>query len=166
MHTVYEWNNWKKIISISIGKGQNGYLWTRHKLRPTSEAFIWSHSATVCYSRASKMLHLRQQVNKIVKSLMADNEYVDELKANKVKFTDILNEFKALYKSYIQMRNEVDKRENLRSWYKPRVAQINTFLSNVNEWISAIKKYCSSHCSYHSCVLFWNECKCLPKWWW
>lgn len=90
-------------------------------------------------SRAGKMAHLTRRMN-VVNSLMVDVEYLEEVKGNMLKFNEQLNEFKSLQESYVQVLNEEDKAEDLKTWYEPRMKQVNVFVSSVETWISAIQE--------------------------
>lgn len=65
-------------------------------------------------SRSGKISHLTRRMN-IVNSMMSDNEYIDEVKGNMVTFNDMLSDFKYLHASYIDMLNEEEKEEDLKS---------------------------------------------------
>ncbi len=70
-------------------------------------------------SRAGKMAHLTRRIN-IVNSLMADAEYLEEVKGSMLKFSEPLVEFKSLQESYVQVLSEEDKAEDLKTlvWTK------------------------------------------------
>ncbi len=90
-------------------------------------------------SRAGKMAHLTRRMN-IVNSLMADAEYLEEVKGNMLKFSEQLVEFKSLQESYVQVLSEEDKAEDLKTWYEPRMKQVDTFVSTVEGWMSNIQE--------------------------
>ncbi len=86
-------------------------------------------------SRAGKMAHLTRQIN-IVNCLMADAEYLEEVKGNMLKFSEKLFRFKSLQESYVQVLSEEDKAEDLKTWYEPRMKQVDGFVSTVEKWMS------------------------------
>ncbi len=91
-------------------------------------------------SRAGKASHLTRRMN-IVNSLMDDDDgsCLDEVKGNMVKFNELLNDFKALHASYVEMLDEGAKKEDDEKWYQPRCAQIISFLDTATKWISAVE---------------------------
>lgn len=90
-------------------------------------------------SRAGKMAHLTRRIN-IVNSLMIDAEYLEEVKGNMKKFNEMFVEFKSLQESYVQVLSEEDKVEDLKTWYEPRMKQVDLFVSTVEKWMSTIQE--------------------------
>ncbi|ROL45881.1 Coiled-coil domain-containing protein 126 [Anabarilius grahami] len=85
------------------------------------------------------MAHLTRRIN-IVNSLMTDAEYLEEVKGNMLKFNEMLKEFKSLQESYVQVLSEEDKVEDLKTWYEPRMNQVDMFVFNVEKWMSTIQE--------------------------
>lgn len=93
-------------------------------------------TAKMRLSRGGKMSHLTRRMN-IVNTLMADAECLGEVKENMIKFNVQLEEFKTMHMSYQQTLSATDRSDDTKSWYTPRMEEINQFLSNVSKWISA-----------------------------
>lgn len=70
---------------------------------------------------------------------MNDAEYLEEVKGNMLKFNEMLDEFNSLQESYAQMLSCDDKVEDLKSWYEPRMKQVDVFVSTVEKWISTVQ---------------------------
>ncbi len=65
-------------------------------------------------SRSAKMSHVTRRL-RIVNSLMVDKEYLDEVKGNMIKFNEQLKDFKALHETYVEMLEDEDKNEDIRT---------------------------------------------------
>lgn len=102
----------------------------------------------MCASRAGKVSHLTRRM-KILNTLMADNESVDEVKQNMARFHEMLQEFEGLHSAYIQTLSKEAKEADMQNWYEPRMKQINSFLSNAAKWISAADNP-EAHSTAHS----------------
>ncbi len=89
-------------------------------------------------SRSAKMSHVTRRLRS-VNSLMVDKEYLDEVKDNMIKFNEQLKDFKALHETYVEMLEEEDKNEDIRTWYEPRIIQINHFLADVSKWTTTVE---------------------------
>lgn len=50
---------------------------------------------------------------------MTDAEYLEGVKGNMLKFNGMLDEFKSLQKSYVQVLSKEDKVKVLKTWYEP-----------------------------------------------
>lgn len=87
-------------------------------------------------SRAGKLVHLTRRMN-IVNTLLADGDYLEEVKGNMLKFSEQLNEFKALQESYVQMLSEEERVEDLNTWYGPKMRHVDEFVGTVERWLSA-----------------------------
>ncbi len=48
----------------------------------------------------------------------------------------MLFEIKSLEESYVQVLREEDKAEDLKTWYEPRMKQVDGFVSTVEKWMS------------------------------
>ncbi len=57
------------------------------------------------------------------------------VKGNMLKFSEQLFEFKSLEESYVQVLSEEDKAEDLKTWYEPRMKQVDGFVSTVEKWM-------------------------------
>lgn len=89
-------------------------------------------------SRGGKMSHLTRQMN-IVNKLMADAQSISEVKENMAKFNVKLDEFKTMHIAYQHTLCAIDKSDDMKSWYTPRMEEINQFVSNVSQWISNVE---------------------------
>ncbi|MGL4765240.1 MAG: hypothetical protein ACRC2N_09475 [Aeromonas sp.] len=89
-------------------------------------------------SRSAKLSHVTRRL-RIVNSLMVDKDYLEEVKGNMIKFNELLKDFKALHETYVEKLEEEDKNEDVRTWYEPRMVQINNFLSDVSKWIATVE---------------------------
>lgn len=95
-------------------------------------------SAKMRLSRGGKMSHLTRRMN-IVNTLMADAESLSEVKENMIKFNVQLEEFKTMHVFYQQTLSAIDKSDDTKSWYTPRMEEIKQFMSNVSKWISRVE---------------------------
>ncbi|KAL6471610.1 hypothetical protein MHYP_G00202600 [Metynnis hypsauchen] len=59
-------------------------------------------------ARSGKLSHITRRIN-ILKHLMADKDYIDEVKGNVIKFNEYLAEFKDLHTSYVELLNEEER---------------------------------------------------------
>lgn len=87
-------------------------------------------------SRSAKLSHVTRRL-RIVNSLMVDKDFLEEVKGNMIKFNELLKDFKALHETYVEMLDEEDKNEDIRTWYEPRMVQIND--SDVSKWITTVE---------------------------
>jgi len=127
---------WKENISCLR---QNGGQVFFRKTPNSAQIDLNEVAARLKASRAGKMAHLTRRIN-IVNSLMTDAEYVEEVKGNMMKFNEMFVEFKSLQESYVQVLNEEDKVEDLKTWYEPRMKQVDMFASTVEKWMSNIQE--------------------------
>ncbi len=72
--------------------------------------------------------------------LMEDNTCVQEVKANLSKFVHLLDDFKSLHESYQELLSEEEANQDEAEWFKPQMADFNTFLSLVFQWLSGVSK--------------------------
>lgn len=72
--------------------------------------------------------------------LMGDASCVQEVKENLNKFVCLLDDFKSLHETYQELLSEEEARQDEAEWCKPKMADINAFLSSVSEWLSVVSK--------------------------
>ncbi len=81
-----------------------------------------------------------QKRKNIMMELMEDNTCVQEVKANLSKFVHLLDDFKSLHESYQELLSEEEANQDEAEWFKPQMADFNTFLSLVFQWLSGVSK--------------------------
>ncbi|XP_063056437.1 uncharacterized protein LOC134450527 [Engraulis encrasicolus] len=89
-------------------------------------------------ARQGKVSHITRRIN-IVKDLMKNNDFIDEVKENMTKFNEFFEEFKTLHASYADMLDETTRVEDEENWYKPKLADIAAFIDKVFEWIKSVE---------------------------
>ena len=89
-------------------------------------------------TRSGKISRVTRRMN-IVNNLMIDKESLDEVKGNMIKFYEVFEEFNTSNSTYVQCLDEESRKDDDEKWCKPRSAEINAFIANVNEWISQIE---------------------------
>lgn len=93
------------------------------------------HASKLKNSRKGKLAHLTKRKHILIE-LMGDVSDIEEVKENLHKYMQLLAEVCA-YQELLE-EDEVIKDEC--EWFKPKMTEINTFLSSVSEWISGASK--------------------------
>lgn len=100
---------------------------------------ISGHAPKLRNARKGKLAHLTKRKN-IMLELMEDALCVQEVKENLNKFVSLLDDFKSLHETYQELLSEEEARQDEVEWFKPKMADINTFVSSVSEWLSGVSK--------------------------
>lgn len=100
---------------------------------------ISGHAPKLRNARKGKLAHLTKRKN-LMLELMEDASCVQEVKENFNKFVCLLDDFKSLHETYQELLSEEEARQDEVEWFKPKMADINTFLSSVSEWLSGVSK--------------------------
>lgn len=103
------------------------------------EVEISGHVPKLRNARKGKLAHLTKRKN-IMLELMEDASCVQEVKENLNKFMCLLDDFKSLHETYQELLSEEEARQDEAEWFKPKMADINIFLSSVSEWLSGASK--------------------------
>lgn len=100
---------------------------------------ISGHPPKLRNARKGKLAHLTKRKN-IMLELMDDASCVQEVKENLNTFVCLLDDFKSLHETYQELLPEEEARQSEVEWFKPKMADINSFLVSVSEWLSGVSK--------------------------
>lgn len=93
------------------------------------------HVAKMRSTRKYKLCQLTRRKN-IIKELMKDNMYTEELEENRAKYKTLLDAFKDAHLSYHTLLNESDEINESEKWFQSKMCSSNDFIDVVTEWMS------------------------------